>query len=669
MIKLKAENIIKLLFLILLMLQENIIIAQNGSGNAVVDSLLSELILADDNKKVVIYKNLVKQYQSKSLDTAKEYAKLAMKYSMKTGDKESIADSYRLLGNINYFKGSYNDVLQYYDSSAMMYNLVNDSVGLSKVWNNIGLVYQDLGNYEKALDFLSKALNYRISIGDSSFMGSLYNNIGGVYYNLGKLASSYYYFDKALDIATKTNDLQAKVPAINNLGLILLEQQKYEEAIRYFQKGLLDAGKAGNKPLISDIYHNLGKCYFEKGDYSKALEYYNKALAVDTEIGAKKAHTLNNIAQVYIELDYYDNAMKYLLRAKQIAEKNSNLAELHDIYKNLSVVYERTGDFKRAYYNYIKYNIYDDSIKNQLYSMKLEEEKTLHRVESKQKEIEQLNLKNQMQIEKNEAQLRRKNLIIYGFLILSVIVLFFLLLVYRMYIQKRNANRLLRKQNEEIIKADKVIKDTNIALQENERKLRRIVQEMPVMINAFDANGIVTFWNKECERVTGYTEDEIIGNKNVMKMLYPDRKYRKFIQMELVNNNFSYNDYETIITCKDSTKKTISWSSVSSLVPIQGWKYWEIGIDVTERVKAEQLILKNQEMLRGIFNSSPSAIVVIDLQYRIIEGNPASIEMFKVDSFKDVENIEIFNFIPKICSIKIWNKRLVVNFSPHSMPP
>ncbi len=647
MIKIKVGNIIKLLFWFLLFLQGNIIIAQNESRDFVVDSLLSELLIANDSQKVVIYKNLVKQYQSKSLDTAMEYAKLAMKFSQKTGDKESVADSYKLLGNVNYYKGSYNEVLQYYDSSAVLYKLINDSIGLSKVWNNLGLIYQNLGNYEKALDFLNKALTYRISIGDSSFIGTLYNNIGGVYYDLGKFASSYYYFKKALDIAMKTNDLHSKVPSINNLGLILLEQRKYDEAISYFQRGLTEARIVENMPAISDLYHNLGKCYFETGDYSKALEYYRKALDVDTEVGTKQAHTLNNIAQVYIELDYYENALKYLLRAKQIAEMNNNLAELHDIYKNLSVVYERMGKFKLAYLSYLKYNIYDDSIKNQLYSMKLEEEKALHKVETKQKEIEQINLKNQIQIEKNESQLRRKNMIIYGFLILSVIVLFFLFLVYRMYIQKKNANRLLRKQNEEIINADRVIKNTNKALQENERRLRRIVQEMPVMINAFDANGIVTFWNKECERVTGYTEDDIIGNKNALRILYPDRKYRKFIQSEIVRNNFSYKDYETNITCKDGSKKTISWSSVSSLVPIPGWKYWEIGIDVTERVKAEQLILKNQEMLRGIFDSSPSAIVVVDLDYRVIDGNTASFEMFKVKSIEDVKNSSIFSFMPE----------------------
>ena len=646
MLKVKVVNII-LLFWILLIIPGNNLIAQNINDDPIVDSLLKELILADDAKKVVIYKNLSKLYQAKSLDTAMEYAKMAVEFSMLIDDDASLADSYRLLGNINYFKGSYNEVLQYYDSSAVLYNQVNDSIGLSKVWNNLGLLYQNLGNYENSIDYLNKALNYRISIGDSSFIGSLYNNIGGVYYDLGKLASSYYYFEKALNIAKAIKDTQAEVPVINNLGLILLEQKKYDDAVEFFRKGLSGAEKFDNKTALSDIYHNLGKSYFEMGDYSKALEYYHKALDVDTQVGAKQAHTLNNIAQVYIELDYYDNALKYLLRAEQITQKNNNLTELRDIYNNLSVVYERIGDFKKAYSSYMKYNVYDDSIKDQAYSTKLEEEKTLYEVETEQKEIERIKLKNEIQLEKKESQLRRKNIIIYGFIILSIIVFFFLLFVYRMYAQKRNANRLLHKQNEEIIRADKAIKDVNRALKENEKRLRRIVREMPVMINAFDDSGVVTFWNKECERVTGYSEDEIIGNKNVLQMLYPDKKYRKFIRKEMADHSFNYQNYETRITCKDGSEKTISWSSVSLTVPIPGWKYWEIGIDVTERVKAEHLMQKNQEMLRGIFDSSPSAIVVLDLDYRVIDGNAASLKLFKFKKMEDVLNLSVFDFIPE----------------------
>ncbi|MBA3923225.1 MAG: PAS domain S-box protein, partial [Nostocaceae cyanobacterium] len=43
------------------------------------------------------------------------------------------------------------------------------------------------------------------------------------------------------------------------------------------------------------------------------------------------------------------------------------------------------------------------------------------------------------------------------------------------------------------------------ALQETEERLRLVIHNMPVMINAFDGNRNILVWNQECERVTGYT--------------------------------------------------------------------------------------------------------------------------------------------------------------------
>ena len=46
---------------------------------------------------------------------------------------------------------------------------------------------------------------------------------------------------------------------------------------------------------------------------------------------------------------------------------------------------------------------------------------------------------------------------------------------------------------------------------------------MPVMVDALDYNGDFVLWNRECEIVTGYTAEEIIGNPNALQLLYPDR--------------------------------------------------------------------------------------------------------------------------------------------------
>ncbi|TKI90335.1 PAS domain S-box protein, partial [Bacillus cereus] len=67
-------------------------------------------------------------------------------------------------------------------------------------------------------------------------------------------------------------------------------------------------------------------------------------------------------------------------------------------------------------------------------------------------------------------------------------------------------------------------------LSRKEEELHTILQNMPVMVDALDYNGDFVLWNRECEIVTGYTAEEIIGNPNALQLLYPDYNYRHQIQ-------------------------------------------------------------------------------------------------------------------------------------------
>ncbi len=57
--------------------------------------------------------------------------------------------------------------------------------------------------------------------------------------------------------------------------------------------------------------------------------------------------------------------------------------------------------------------------------------------------------------------------------------------------------------------------------------LRAVVQNMPVMLTASGADLNAIVWNQECQRVTGYGEDEIVGNPRAVELLYPDKACRR----------------------------------------------------------------------------------------------------------------------------------------------
>lgn len=137
-------------------------------------------------------------------------------------------------------------------------------------------------------------------------------------------------------------------------------------------------------------------------------------------------------------------------------------------------------------------------------------------------------------------------------------------------------------------------------LRESEEKLRRVIENMPVMMNAFDKNGYIIVWNKECERVTDFSATEMLGSPWASQLLYPDEGYRKYIVEKLKISGSDFRDIELDIESKKGEKKTILWSNMSEEFPIPGWYSWGIGLDITKRVLAEKQIkksLKEKEVL------------------------------------------------------------------------
>jgi PAS domain S-box-containing protein len=121
------------------------------------------------------------------------------------------------------------------------------------------------------------------------------------------------------------------------------------------------------------------------------------------------------------------------------------------------------------------------------------------------------------------------------------------------------------------------------ALKATEGRLRVVVHEMPVLMDAYDERGNIVAWNKECERVTGYTAAEIVANPRAMELLYPDAEYRSLMVEEAVRRRDE--SYSTVwdLVAKDGSVKTIEWFNVGARLKIPGWLEWSIGIDITER--------------------------------------------------------------------------------------
>jgi PAS domain S-box-containing protein len=486
-----------------------------------IDSLLKILPSSKSEERTRILLDLSKQYLSFSMDSSREYALLALKNAKELHDQKSIAESFKILGNIYYFQGNYNNVIRFYDSSLQVYIEDNDSAGMAKVWNNLGIIYQNMGDYERSIDFHLQSLTYKTSVKDTFGMVSSYNNIGSIYYDLEDYEKSQEYFLKALGYSEKIKNYKFVQSIYNNLGLISQELDNFEQSIKYFNQSLLSGENNNDQNGIAATNHNLGKSYFKLGNFNKALEHYFVALELYSKLGIENSQTLNNIGQVYIELDYYRQALKYLNQALEIAKKNNHFINLRDIYNNLAVTYERLGQFDKAYSNYILFNSYDDSIRNQMYSSKIDNIYDQLNNEKKQKEAEKLNLETQLVLEKKDSDIRRRNYVIYSFIagLLAIMVIAVILL--KLFRQKAKANTLLKQQNEEILRSDMIIKKINKALTENEEMLRSIFDASPSAILVINQETVILDCNNASLVMFGAKKKRDIINKNIEKLFIP----------------------------------------------------------------------------------------------------------------------------------------------------
>lgn len=198
-------------------------------------------------------------------------------------------------------------------------------------------------------------------------------------------------------------------------------------------------------------------------------------------------------------------------------------------------------------------------------------------------------------------------------------------------------------------------------LRESEGRLQLIVQNMPVMMDAFDDDLNILVWNRECERVTGYRADEIVGNPNALNLLYPDDDYREQMIKEWSERGDDYYHWEWDLIAKDGSRKTISWSNIAAAFPIPGWATWGLGVDVTARKQVEkhhlELALEKEQsetlrvLMSNISHDIKTPLSTINVSLYLLErhSNPEK-KQEKIDNIKAQVRV-LENFVQDLMAV------------------
>jgi PAS domain S-box-containing protein len=161
-----------------------------------------------------------------------------------------------------------------------------------------------------------------------------------------------------------------------------------------------------------------------------------------------------------------------------------------------------------------------------------------------------------------------------------------------------------------------------------------------------DLYGIVNGWNKSAERIYGYTAHETIG-ESISIIFSQDRKNEiKKIIRRLINGEVIEN-FETINKKKDGSLVPTLFQIAPIAIDNNKGLFKGVTIiarDLTEQKKTEIRLRKNEEMYRTLIETSPDAILLLDLNGKILMGNRLVVVTLGYDSIEEIQLQNIFSF-------------------------
>lgn len=141
-------------------------------------------------------------------------------------------------------------------------------------------------------------------------------------------------------------------------------------------------------------------------------------------------------------------------------------------------------------------------------------------------------------------------------------------------------------------------------LEKSRQQMRDLVENMPVILHAYDDKGRILAWNRHAEEVSGYSKEEVFSNSNILLRLFPDAEYRQQLIEECHNRGASYRHRIRPLLCKQRYERQIAWYNISEKFPISGWANWGIGLDMTDQLVAQKELehMATHDELTGLAN-------------------------------------------------------------------
>lgn len=230
-------------------------------------------------------------------------------------------------GNLYSKISDYNASYECYKKSLILYEQLNDHTGIGNCYINFARLSEQT---DKQLFYYKKALQYFNKAQFNKGISRVYNNIGVSYEEANRLDSADYYFSQALYLAIEKKFPKTEAACLSNLGNIEIKKGNCSTALNYLDSAQLLFQQLQMPDGLIYSYGKKGEAYLCLHQQDSALFYLHQQYKKAKNIGLKGQHLEAAIAlkNYHQNKRNYQDALSFANDALKLEQEIAEISKL-----------------------------------------------------------------------------------------------------------------------------------------------------------------------------------------------------------------------------------------------------------------------------------------------------------------------------------------------------
>ena len=299
--------------------------------------------------------------------------------------------------------------------------------------NNLGMFHWNKGKFKEALDYFFKALKINESLPKEKQIkfSILYNNIGLIFQEMNLNEKALEYHKKSYELRKRDNQTKDQASSLNNMGICYNSLGQNKMAIATYKKGLAVAKESKNDIDYYKLLENTGNALQSDGQFKESIKYYVEVLQHPQSVTLNPktyVGVYTGLVSAYNEIKQPNEALKYAEKGLQVIKEHPDLGHfIYSLYHYTAQSHYMLGNIKEG----DRFNwLFVDNVKA---TFSEENAKSIAALEIKFEtaEKEKLLAENKAALLKSQIQTKKKNFILITISVLAFFIIVVSLLIYR----------------------------------------------------------------------------------------------------------------------------------------------------------------------------------------------------------------------------------------------